>query len=112
MWIAGAVHARRHSYEQFIPRPAQCPVRHPRVRVKLLTLRGIWRDRRARNSFYCESSCGVHLDSLLAHLEANHPGLSAFVKSIIGSPSLHIDAVLRARLKVPLGKAQRIIHLL
>ena len=84
----------------------------PASREKLLTLRGIWRDRRARNSFYCESSCGVHLDSLLAHLEANHPGLSAFVKSIIGSPSLHIDAVLRARLKVPLGKAQRIIHLL
>lgn len=73
----------------------------PASRVKLLTLRGIWRDRRARNSFYCESSCGVHLDSLLAHLEANHPGLSAFVKSIIGSPSLHIDAVLHARLKVP-----------
>ena len=40
----------------------------PASRVKLLTLRGIWRDRRARNSFYCESSCGVHLDSLLAHL--------------------------------------------
>jgi hypothetical protein len=76
----------------------------PASRTKLVTLRTLWCDRRAREVLAPRGHQGVDLEALYGHLAVHAPHLRVFVQMITESASLNLDAVLMVPMRIPLTR--------
>ncbi|MDT3712855.1 hypothetical protein QVM48_25060 [Pseudomonas soli] len=76
----------------------------PASRMKLVTLRAIWRDRYVRRRLTCKGEQGVIFERLCEHLKATNPALLSFIDSIATTTSMHLDAVLMVPMHISLTR--------
>lgn len=76
----------------------------PASRTKLVTLRAIWRDRYVREHVTSSKQPGVDYEKLMGHLKSTNPALVVLVESITTTTGMHLDAVMRAPMRIPLTR--------
>lgn len=76
----------------------------PASRTKLITLRSIWSAQGRSESLSERGEFGVSMSLLMERLKAREPHLVPFVEAIVCNSPINLDALLKERLSIPLGK--------
>lgn len=76
----------------------------PASRTKLLTLRSLWASQGRSGSLSERGEFGVSMSLLTERLKAREPHLVPFVEAIVGDTPINLDALLKERLSIPLGR--------
>ena len=76
----------------------------PASRTKLITLRSLWSSQGRSGSLSERGTFGVSMPLLMERLKAREPHLVTFVEAIVGDSPINLDALLKERLSIPLGK--------
>ena len=76
----------------------------PARRTKLLTLRSIWNAQRRSGTLKKRGEFGVSMELLNEHLRTHTPHLVPFVEAVVGDSPINLDALIKERLSIPLGR--------
>lgn len=89
----------------------ECLTQHcdtPAKRLKLVTLRNLWKDPRGHAELLTQDDYGVNLEAFEARMVATDPSLVTFTRDIIASGYLSLDAVLLVPMRIPMNKREPI----
>lgn len=76
----------------------------PASRTKLVTLRSMWASQGRAGGLSERGEFGVSMPLLTERLKAVAPHLVPFVEAIVGDSPINLDALLKERLTIPLGR--------
>ncbi|AVH38120.1 hypothetical protein AL532_18125 [Pseudomonas monteilii] len=77
-------------------------------RLKLVTIRNLWKDPRGHAELLTPDEYGVNLEAFEARMIATNPSLVTFTRDIIATGTLSLDAVLMVPMRIPMNKREPI----